>query len=179
MNNYTPLKTVTVQFQCTSTQYERSCPRRCSGIAVTLWRLPSGWLRLSEEERLLQQTARFDPPQQREAGPQAERWRLGARQRAQEPWVTIQISPPNRHTLRWLLTTTVARRDGAAPPSLLLLGGWPTNPNQKERGAYGDAAGDAAWLFELCFAHDMMEGASAGTDTSVSSLTLLQLTSLP
>lgn len=105
--HYTPLKTVTVRFQCTSTHYEHSRLHRCSGITVTLCRLPSGWLRLSEEERLLQQTARFDPPQQREAGPQAERRRLVARQRAQEPWVTIQIrrltgthsgdsSPPRR-----------------------------------------------------------------------------------
>lgn len=91
MSHYTPLKTVAVWFQCTSTQYERSRLHRCSGIIVTLWRLPSGWLRRSEEEWLLQQTARFDPPQQREAGSQAERRRLVARQRAQEPWVTIQI----------------------------------------------------------------------------------------
>lgn len=57
--------------------------------SVTLWRLPSGRLRLSEEERLLQQTARVDPPQQRETGPQAERRQLVPRQRAQEPRVTI------------------------------------------------------------------------------------------
>lgn len=59
------------------------------GTRVTLWRLPSGRLRRSEEERLLQQAASLHPTQQREARPQAEGRRRVPRQRAQKPRVTI------------------------------------------------------------------------------------------
>ncbi|CAG03772.1 unnamed protein product [Tetraodon nigroviridis] len=48
-----------------------------------------GRLRLPEEERLLQQTPSLHPPQQREAGPEAERRRLVPRRRAQKPGVTM------------------------------------------------------------------------------------------